>query len=643
MAQRDAIIRLILDNKKYQKGVKQSETRSQKFFKVAKAGAIAVVAAFTAMTVGLVAYGKKAFGFYKQQAKAEQRLKSALQATSREYTLNSALIKSYAADLQRSTTIGDELSIAVASIGISMNDLATKDVPLYISAIGNYAVAAARADGTTKDLGATARRVSMWLNDLSGDIASVEKAVRGWTEEETQHVKALVKAGQTREAQLYVLRRLEESYKGMAAGQRDDVGLTDSLRNAINDLHESMGKLLWERVKPYVSSLLDWFEAQENIDMAVRRANKTLDITEATLLGIWKTVQLLYSASGIPLLLETWEYFTALSGRGTAQLAIGLNKVYVGLLKIADLMPGVDLSEKIEEAKRATERWRELLAEYNSPTAMATTVTASPPGEEEPADAEIPVAQKLMASDDKWEEYFNTFKSRQAMLATAEGQHAEKLQKLHASRAAIEEKIANTADKKEKARLQEKLMRNAAATAKEIHDFKASAAERIRSNREANIEMAASNAKLLATSVLGSQKASKIIAGIEAAQALRKLKMDLLTKPGETFAKTMSQMGFWGWASAIAASAAVAVQIKQAFSGIKKYRQGGMIPGNPLRGDSVPVLAQAGEAIIPGDVVKEIREAATRSASNIHITVDDAGLGRFINARLAADQATEVV
>ena len=66
-------------------------------------------------------------------------------------------------------------------------------------------------------------------------------------------------------------------------------------------------------------------------------------------------------------------------------------------------------------------------------------------------------------------------------------------------------------------------------------------------------------------------------------------------------------MGFCGWASAIAASAAVAMQIRTAFSGVRRMREGGIVPGNPLRGDSVPALLQPGEGVIPERIVSALR------------------------------------
>lgn len=619
MATRDAVIRLLLDNRKYDKNVKQSETRSQKMFKAIKAGSLIVVAAFTAMTVAALAYGRKAFGAFKQQEQAENRLKAALKSTGREYTINSALIKSYASDLQRATTIGDETAIAMAAVGITMNDIATEDVPLYLSAISNYATATARANGTTRDLGMISKRVSGWLNDLGGDVSTLEKEIRGWTESESEHVKALVEAGKAAEARIYVLKRMDDSYKGMAASTRESVGIVDALKNATGDLDEKIFQLVWDRIYPYIKSLTLWFEEEKNVNRVLARTDEILGYVETTLKGIKWTVEALYSASGIPALLRAWNYFTHISTVGTAVLAIELNKVYAGLLKMADLVPGIDLSEKIEEARAATERWRQLLEEYRSPTAMAVTVTASEPsadgGGGGGGDGDATTAgtdkDRIKYTDEQWEEKMAILRARLEGEAALENQHRMKMFQNTKKVADLEKKISNEKSKAKLTNLKRELAETKLAGKQELKEYQEKVAAKEKANREANINMAANNAKLLATSVMGSERASKVIAGIEAAQALRKLKQDLATLPGQTFGKTMSQMGFWGWASAIAASAAVAMQIRSAFSGVRKFREGGIIPGNPLRGDSVPIWAQPGEVMIPQKVVSAIKNGET--------------------------------
>ena len=700
MATRDAVIRLLLDNRKYQKSLKESESRTKRFFRAAdKWAGRGVIAFVTLATTALKSFHEMSKGSYNLQA--------ALHATGKATEVNQKRLEKAALAIEETSLFNDDQAKLVQAALVRLSETTEEQIVDLSRVTADFAA--------TWGLGfeEAAQRVGRLFASPEAMLGGFRRFGIVISKEQRARVQSLIAEGKRVEALQFGVDLLKSKYAGASQAQVQGTGKLILIYQSIENILGRIGKRIWALVEP-TATWADEFlnKIKSNDEELDRLSAQVIALGKhllATFVGlkIGAAVVLLagkfriatagvkafsWSIRANAIALRTWMatnpigWVTLLIG-GLVELALNWDwtkhkaisfgeSVSLTFLKIqrayysmwekigglAEKLPSwlgggrwiVD-TEKVRQNIREVEQ--EIIAAQNRINAARTLRTAPPPDEPEkpgftPDPGLMPGEddegggagkERIKYTEDEWREKMEILQARLDGEAEIENSHRMRMFKNAKKISDLEKQINNEKSAEKLTNLKRELAETRLAGAQELKDFQERQRAKVQAAREADIARAASNAKLLATSVMGQERASKIIAGIEAAQALRKLKQDLATKPGEAYATTVGQMGFWGIASAILASAAVAMQIKAAISGIRKFREGGIVPGNPLRGDAVPAMLQAGEGVIPRDLVSELRNMARQPSGKLLIEVDDVGLGQFIHARLVADEATEVI
>ena len=568
------VSRLIFDgdDRKYQATLRDMDKKTQSTFarmkKFGKQHALAIAAALT----GLVYAATKLVGIYAIQEASENRLRAALRATGQEVTQNTAKIKKWAAELQKTTTVGDEQAISLAAMGVNMAKLSTEQLPLAMKTIANYRAGLAKADGKMKDINKTGQRVFQWLNDLSTAVTELDAYIAGWTETDSRHVKQLLESGRKMEAQNFVLEKLNANYKGMAAAQREGTGILKSLNNAFGDAKEKIGQIIWKGIQPLINKITESMEgfelSEETIDKWAGRISNAAAAVEVLVKVVWAVL---------------------------APLRF--------LMKISDqLYTSLDRFHKSntatpEEIRRRLGLGGDGLTPETATVLPATVVT--PDKEKDPIVADKLL--KLPRSEEEIEHEIALLRMRNAGISEEVSKWYDKLYQLAQKRKKAEAVLNQTADNEE-------AKRQKAAAQKELDLIKMKeeeATKQVEKEMEKRNAFSFNEAKTaignLGLIVGGREKAAKLVAIMDTAQAVRGLYKSLFTEPPKIFAKIVGQTGLWGIAKAVAVSAAAAVAIKQGISRVKGYNTGGYVPGRASLGDVVPAMLTGGEFVVNSD------------------------------------------
>ena len=199
----------------------------------------------TRVTAPIVAFAGVAVRAFGQQEDAERRLRAALQANGREVEGLFNRYNQFAQEMQRTTVIGDETTLAMLqqaeSLGLTADsaERAVKNSIAMQSAFGVNAESAIRYTAALEQGNATMlTRYIPTLRDIEDESERVAEAQR-----------VLANAFQVSEAE--------------AQGSR---GQIIQLKNAIGDMLEVIGEVVAQAIKPLVSWLKDMAETLQQTD-----------------------------------------------------------------------------------------------------------------------------------------------------------------------------------------------------------------------------------------------------------------------------------------------------------------------------------------------------------------------------------------
>ena len=601
------------DDRKYQQTLANMDKKTQSTFARLKRFGKQHALAIGASIAGIVYSTAKLIKTYGAQEQAENRLRAALRARGRDTEAELKRVKEWSAELQRNTTVTDEQATAVAAMGINMANLSGDQLPKAIAAIADYRAGLAKTDGVMRDMTSTGRRVFQWLNDLDTSVTEIEKHVAGWTEADTELVKQLIESGKKIEAQDYVIRKLGESYKGAAAAQREGTGILKSLNNAFGDAKEKIGEVIFKGLEPLfkkVTENLEGFKlSEETIDKWAGRVETAANIVAGLVKVIWE-------------LTAPIRWTIKLFDQAASKLSEWHGK---NMATPEEIRSRLGLGGPGSSPETAT-------------TVPTTTVTADKPAE----DTDPLRVLKLPRSQEEIEHELQLLRMRNSGVAAEISTWYDTLHKLAKKRKEAEKVLNQKADSDEAKRQKE-----AAKKELELIKMKEEQATKLMEEESAkrqklSFDEAKTAISNLGVIVGGREKAAKLVAVMDTAQAVRSLYKSLFTDPPRIFSKIASQTGIWGLAKAAAVSAAAAVAIKQGISRVKGYNKGGYVPGNAAMGDVIPARLTGEEFVVNAPATAENRDLLER----INAGLSPGGDGTFrveIGLKGDADKFIEVL
>ena len=241
-----------VNDKKYKEGMKRVESQTKKTTSrmggfIQKLGGVKV--ALLAATAAMGAFIKSSISAYRTQEKAERQLEAATVASTKMSKAAAADIKRWAAELQRTTTVGDETSLMVARVGIAIGNLGKNQIKPFMQLSADLAAA------TGKNVSRVSRTLAAALADPIRGLTTLQTQGLQVDDAFKEQIKTMVESGRIMEAQTLIMERFGKGVKGQAASLRSGAGAFDVLRNSLGDMMEAIGKLATKVLAPLALQL----------------------------------------------------------------------------------------------------------------------------------------------------------------------------------------------------------------------------------------------------------------------------------------------------------------------------------------------------------------------------------------------------
>lgn len=255
MADDDVLIRLRGENSQLKKSLNESQQQFSNFFKVIKAGAVAIGGALIAKRV--VSFGSDLISLYKTQEEAERRLQGVLRATGEAAGFSQEQMKKLASQMQQNIGIGDEVILNSLAITSTFKNIrgdefirATKAAADLSSVLGG-------------DLKGATTQVAKALNDPLKGISALSRSGVSFSDQQKEQIENFIKMGEVAKAQGVILDELEGEFGGVAEEIFDATGKTQDWQNRIGDLGEVVGGQLAKALNAGLEALEPFLVAIE--------------------------------------------------------------------------------------------------------------------------------------------------------------------------------------------------------------------------------------------------------------------------------------------------------------------------------------------------------------------------------------------
>ena len=256
--------------------VKQREAQNRAQFKKIQRWArqtekvmAGIATAARRIAIGLTGFFAVAIKLYAKQEIAEKKLAGALKATGQEVGRLSKKYKQLAADLQATTTFGDEDLLGAAATLTRLAHISEEQMPRILELTADWAAFLG------KDVNSAARDVGRVMADPVRNLSLLGRYGVQVTDELKAGLAALIATGRVEEARLVVWQELHKVVGGAAAELAAvETGKWIQLKNTVGDLMELFGKRIIERLQPlriWLTDLLAQFTA--NADQVKRLAD----------------------------------------------------------------------------------------------------------------------------------------------------------------------------------------------------------------------------------------------------------------------------------------------------------------------------------------------------------------------------------
>jgi hypothetical protein len=248
---------------KYKSDVNGVKTQLGKVEDSSKKTGMSLKAAFAAGTVAAAALSAALIGVTKlfiEQQQAIAKLDASLQATGGAAGLTSRELQAMAADLQKTTTFGDEATIAMQALLLTFKNIKGDEFKEATGLILDMSVAMGQ------DLQSTALQVGKALNDPIKGLTALSRVGVTFTEGQTKMIKEMARMGNVAGAQRIIMQELASEFGGNAAKQAETLGgEIEQLTNDLGDMGEEIGGVLEPSIRRMVSAMNDGVKSARNL------------------------------------------------------------------------------------------------------------------------------------------------------------------------------------------------------------------------------------------------------------------------------------------------------------------------------------------------------------------------------------------
>ena len=329
---------------------------------------------------------------YMQQEKAERKLAQALRSTGHAAQLSSQELIKYAASLQQTTGIGDELTIASSAMLATFTQISGNTFKDAQVAILDVATAMNHGVATSESLRTATIQIGKALNDPIKGITALSRVGIQLSDNQKDLIKRFMATGDVASAQSIIIEELNTQFGGMAEAMRHTTeGRINAMKGALSDLGEAVGaglsgpigvaaekikefaeNLDAEKLTRYTFALAAGFAAWKAIGLIVLAGAGALKIYNTTLTRTAFLQAVAPKSAGT--LVQT---LGAIAAAGATDYFLGTSKAFQDLYKeikraedvlleygesIEGMSPEqIKIAENIDESVKSLEKQKELL------------------------------------------------------------------------------------------------------------------------------------------------------------------------------------------------------------------------------------------------------------------------------------------
>lgn len=243
-------VRLGLKSAEYTKGMQNSTLKMRLLEKGTKSANKALkglslgfkaVGIAAAASAGIAVYklqkiGRESIALANIQEDAEAKLRAVIKATGQAAGITANEMIKFAASLEATTTVGDELTIQGMAILATFKNIRGEAFERTTKSALDMATI------MKQDVLSAFSMIAKAMNDPIANLSAMTKAGVKFTDEQKEMIKSLWESGKYMEAQKIILRELESQFVGAAAAIRETFGgAVIAAANAQGSLYEEIG------------------------------------------------------------------------------------------------------------------------------------------------------------------------------------------------------------------------------------------------------------------------------------------------------------------------------------------------------------------------------------------------------------------
>lgn len=212
------------------------------------------VLGFGAVVAGAVSSVKA----FNESEAATAQLNAVLKSTKGAAGVSSKAALNLAKSLQKVTTFSDEEILSAENLILTFTKINKKIFPDTVKIVADMSTALGQ------DLKSSSIQVGKALQDPIKGVTALRRVGVNFNQAQQDVIKRLVETGQAAKAQKMILKELQTEFGGSsAAAAKTFGGAMKILGNNINDVQETIGQLIVQKLGPLVTKFNEWVVKHE--------------------------------------------------------------------------------------------------------------------------------------------------------------------------------------------------------------------------------------------------------------------------------------------------------------------------------------------------------------------------------------------
>ena len=277
---KDLLVKLKLKNDNYNKGLKESEGKTEDFSSSVKDSMKGAVASFVAVTA-VISQVKKGLTDLANETRGIAKVNAIIKATGGAAGIAAKDIEDLTDSIQKNTETSQDNARQAAAIGLTFRKITKEVFPSFLNSVNDIA----SVMGT--DMKNSITQIGKVLEAPIKNLSALTRIGIVFTDTQKEMIKSLVQSGKLMEAQKVIVKELQSQFGGAArAIGRTWIGTINRAKNAFDDLRKEFLKGFFQGGD--LGFLESFIQNQDKIKATVKQF--AFDLTHNTILPEFKAL-----------------------------------------------------------------------------------------------------------------------------------------------------------------------------------------------------------------------------------------------------------------------------------------------------------------------------------------------------------------